>query len=39
MSAAERGPYLLDVRELDGPEKHPTIHRMFDDLTADRAAA
>lgn len=26
------GPYLLDVRELDGPDKHPTIHRMFDAL-------
>lgn len=29
---AAQGPYLLDVRLLDGPDKHPTIHRMFDDL-------
>lgn len=26
------GPCLLDVRKLAGPEKHPTIHRMFDAL-------
>lgn len=30
--SAEQGPYLLDVRKLDGPDKHPTIHRMFDAL-------
>lgn len=29
---AARGPFLLDVRRLEGPEKHPTIHRMFDAL-------
>lgn len=29
---AARGPFLLDVRRLDGPEKHPTIHEMFEDL-------
>lgn len=31
-TTAKHGPYLLDLRELDGPDKHPTIHRMFDDL-------
>lgn len=34
---AARGPYLLDVRRLDGPDKHPTIHRMFDDLSPGQA--
>lgn len=29
---AARGPFLLDVRRLDGPDKHPTIHEMFEDL-------
>jgi len=26
---AVQGPYLLDVRRLDGPDKHPTIHERF----------
>lgn len=30
--SARQGPSLLDLRDLDGPEKHPTIHDMFDDL-------
>lgn len=25
-------PFLLDVRRLEGPEKHPTIHARFDEL-------
>jgi len=29
---AAQGPYLLDVRRLDGPEKHPAIHARFDAL-------
>lgn len=29
---AAQGPYLLHVRRLDGPDKHPAIHRMFEDL-------
>lgn len=29
---AAQGPHLLDVRRLDGPDKHPTIHRMFEEL-------
>lgn len=24
--SAEQGPYLLDVRQLDGPDKHPAAH-------------
>lgn len=31
------GRYLLDVRKLEGPEKHPTIHRMFDALEPGQA--
>jgi len=31
-SGAGIGPFLLDVRKLEGPQKHPTIHRMFDEL-------
>jgi len=34
---AAQGPYLLDVRRLDGPDKHPTIHEMFDDLEPGQA--
>lgn len=34
---ARQGPYLLDVRRLDGPDRHPTIHRMFDDLQPGQA--
>lgn len=26
---AVQGPFLLDVRRLDGPDKHPTIHERF----------
>jgi uncharacterized protein (DUF2249 family) len=29
---AVQGPYLLDVRRLDGPAKHATIHERFDRL-------
>lgn len=29
---AAMGKHLLDVRRLEGPEKHPIIHRMFDAL-------
>lgn len=29
---AAQGPYLLDVRLLDGPAKHATIHQRFDAL-------
>lgn len=35
--AAAQGPYLLDVRRLDGPDKHPTIHRMFEELAPGQA--
>lgn len=34
---AALGPYLLDVRRLDGPDKHPTIHEMFDALEPGQA--
>lgn len=34
---ARKGPYLLDVRQLEGPEKHPTIHEMFDALQPGQA--
>lgn len=36
-TTAAQGPFLLDVRRLDGPEKHPTIHDMFDDLEPGQA--
>lgn len=35
--AAAHGPYLLDVRRLDGRDKHPTIHRMFEELAPGQA--
>lgn len=34
---AAQGDFLLDVRKLDGPDKHPTIHRMFDALAPGQA--
>ncbi|MDP2481629.1 MAG: DUF2249 domain-containing protein [Candidatus Palauibacterales bacterium] len=31
-AGAIQGPYLLDVRRLDGPAKHATVHERFDGL-------